>query len=150
MFNKKKTETTPQVMTFLGKGAQFKGVLTFEGTTRVDGEIEGEIITQGTLIVGESGVIKAEVTAGTVVVGGRITGNIHASEKIQLLHNSVVTGSLTTHSIVIEDGAILNGICEMQQVPDPALPAWQGGNLGSDRESLYPKTAESQTKIRKQ
>ena len=149
MFNKKKTETTLEVMTYLGKGAQFKGVLTFEGTTRVDGEIEGEIITQGTLIIGESGVIKAQVTAGTVVVGGRITGNIHASEKIQLLHNSVVTGSLTTHSIIIEDGALLNGICEMQTVVEPASAAWEGGKLGSDRDSLYQEGTKLPAKSKK-
>jgi len=149
MFNKKKIETSQEIMTFFGKGAQFKGVLTFEGTARIDGEIEGEIITQGTLIVGETGVIKAEITAGTVVVGGRVTGNIHASQKIQLLHNSVVTGSLTTHSVVIEDGALLNGICEMQHAAEPALAAWQGGNLGSDRDSLYSEAGKITAKTRK-
>jgi cytoskeletal protein CcmA (bactofilin family) len=143
MFDKKKTDTAMEVMTFFGKGAQFKGVLTFEGSARIDGEIEGEIITQGTLIVGESGVIKAEITAGTVVVGGRITGNIHASQKIQLLHDSVVTGSLTTHSIIIEDGALLNGICEMQHAKEPAF------NPASERESLYGAGSTAPAKTRK-
>jgi len=150
MFDKKKKELPQEVMTFFGKGAQFKGVLTFEGTARIDGEIEGEIITQGTLIIGESGVIKAEITAGTVVVGGRINGNIHADQKIQLLSKGVVTGSLTTHSIVIEEGALLNGICEMQNPPSK-LPAWEGGTLlGSDRDSLYKEGTNLPAKPRKQ
>ncbi|MBI3358303.1 MAG: polymer-forming cytoskeletal protein [Nitrospirae bacterium] len=143
MFDKQKIETPQDIMTFFGKGTHFKGVLTFEGTARVDGEIEGEIITQGTLIVGEAGVIKAEVTAGTVIVGGRVNGNIHANQKIQLLPKSVVTGSLTTHAVVIEDGAILNGICEMQHVEEPVFSA------ASDRDSLYAEGANALAKQRK-
>jgi cytoskeletal protein CcmA (bactofilin family) len=150
MFNKKQVEAPQEVMTFLGKGAHFKGVLTFDGTARVDGEIEGEIITQGTLIIGESGVIKAEVTAGTVVVGGKVMGNIHAEQRIQLLVKSVVTGSLTTHAVIIEDGALLNGICEMKQEAEPASESWQGaGSLGSDRDSLYPKDLKLAVKAKK-
>lgn len=112
-----------EIMTFLGKGAQFKGVLHFEGTVRIDGEVEGEVITQGTLIVGERGIINAEITAGTVIVGGRINGNIHASQKIQLLSKSIVTGSLITPCMMIEDGALLNGICEMKRSLESAYSA---------------------------
>jgi len=144
MFNKKKEVVQLEVMTFFGKGTHFKGVLTFDGTARIDGEIEGEIITQGTLIIGESGVVKAEITAGSVVVGGKVIGNIHANQKIQLLPKSVVTGSLTTHSVTIEDGALLNGICEMQPAERELVV------FGSDRDSLYPKEkAVLPTKARK-
>ncbi len=143
MFNSKKTESPQEVMTFFGKGTHFKGVLTFEGIARIDGEIEGEIITQGTLVVGETGIIKAEITAGTVVVGGRVTGNIHAHQKIQLLPNSVVSGSLTTHSVIIEDGALLNGICEMQHIEEPVF------NPSSDRDSLYGAGATLVAKTKK-
>ncbi|MEK7748365.1 MAG: polymer-forming cytoskeletal protein [Nitrospirota bacterium] len=133
MFDKKPKEVeASEVMTFLGKGAHFKGVLTFDGTARLDGEIEGEIITQGMLIIGESGVIKAEITAGSVVVGGHVTGNIHATQKIQILPKATVTGSLTTHSIIIEDGAILNGICEMKESAEKEF-----ASLVSERDSLY-------------
>ncbi len=148
MFEKQKKKEVPQeVMTFFGGGAHYEGVLTFEGTARIDGEVEGEIITQGTLIVGESGVVKSEVTAGTVVVGGRVNGNIHASKKIQLLSKCVVTGSLTTHTIVIEDGAFLNGICEMQHSPEPEMPALRVGKIASDRDSLYPPENATGTNI---
>lgn len=122
MFNKSKENTAPQgeVMTFLEKGAHFKGSLSYEGTVRVDGEIEGEIMTQGTLIVGERGVINAEISAGTVIVGGRINGNIHATQKIQLLPKSMVTGSLASPCLIIEDGALFNGISEMKRAMEPS------------------------------
>jgi cytoskeletal protein CcmA (bactofilin family) len=151
MFEKKKTETVNEVMTFFGKGTHFKGVLTFEGTARIDGEIEGEVITQGTLIVGESGIIRAEITAGAVIVGGKVNGNIHASQKIQLLPKSVVTGSLTTHSIIIEDGALLNGICEMQTTVEPEYKAWPEGKPLAERDSYKENatTASPHGKARK-
>ncbi len=119
MFGKEKKEATAimqdDVMTFLGKGTHFKGTLHFEGTMRIDGEVEGEIITQGTLIIGERGIINAEVSAGTVIIGGRINGNIHATQRVQLLTKSMVTGAVNTPSVTIEDGALLNGICEMKR-----------------------------------
>jgi cytoskeletal protein CcmA (bactofilin family) len=108
-----------EVITFLEKGTHFKGILSFEGTVRVDGEIEGEIMTRGTLIVGEQGIIGAEINAGTVIVGGRINGDIHATRKIQLLPKSVVTGSMAAPSMIIEEGALFNGICEMKRMMEP-------------------------------
>lgn len=124
MFKKVEAKTEPgqgEAMTFLEKGVHFKGTLTYEGTVRVDGEIEGDITTQGTLIVGERGIINADISAGTVIVGGRINGNIHALQKIQLLPKSVVTGSLTAPCLIIDDGALLNGICEMKRTIEPIL-----------------------------
>ncbi len=123
MFKKKEDVILPkeEVISFMGKGVQFKGVVTYEGTIRVDSEIEGEIITEGTLIVGESGILEAEIRVGTIIIGGRVNGNIQASQKIQLLPRSVVTGRLIAPSIVMEDGAIFNGICEMKRSLDPAL-----------------------------
>src|SRR5438094_672745 len=62
--------------TFLGKGAQFKGIIHFEGTIRIDGRLEGEIHTKGTLMVGEHAVIEGDISADVVVSGGHIDGNI--------------------------------------------------------------------------
>lgn len=102
-----------EIIAFLGKGTEFKGVITYQGTVRIDGQIEGEVITEGTLIVGETAVIRAEINAGTVISGGKITGNITASEKIQLLPSAVHEGSLKGPIVIIEEGVRFNGTCEM-------------------------------------
>ncbi len=65
--------------------------------------------------MGERGIINSEIAAGTVIVGGRVNGNIHATQKVHLLSKSIITGSLTTPCLMIEDGALLNGICEMKR-----------------------------------
>lgn len=62
--------------TFLGKGVDFKGIVNFEGTVRIDGRLEGEIHTKGTLVVGELATIKGIISAGVLVCSGRINGTI--------------------------------------------------------------------------
>jgi len=99
--------------TFLAKGAEFKGILHFAGEIRVDGRIEGEIHTTGTLVIGEYGVIKGVVSAGSVVNSGKMNATVTAREKIQLSKTGVLIGDIRTPSIAIEDGAHFHGMCDM-------------------------------------
>src|SRR5947208_9757606 len=101
-------------ITFLGKGAQFKGVITYEGTIRIDGRLEGEIHTKGTLMVGEHAVIEGDINADVVVCGGQINGNIVASEKVQLLSTGIVTGTIKTPLLSVEEGVGLHGMCDAE------------------------------------
>src|SRR3989475_3535843 len=82
--------------TFLGKGAQFKGIIHFEGTIRIDGRLEGEIHTKGTLMVGEHAVIEGDISADVVVSGGDINGKVVAHGKGELLPAGEVQGVLKT------------------------------------------------------
>ena len=99
--------------TFLGKGVDFKGVVNFDGTIRIDGRLEGEIHTTGTLIVGEHAVIKGIISAGILMTSGKINGTVTATEKIQILKPSVLIGDIRTPAILIEDGAHFHGMCDM-------------------------------------
>ena len=98
--------------TFLGKGSHFKGIVTFEGTIRIDGRLEGEIHTKGTLVVGEHAVIEGDIGADVVISGGRVTGNIIASQKVQLLSTGVVLGTIKTPLLSVEEGVRFMGNCE--------------------------------------
>ena len=82
--NDKVFEQSHDVSAFVGEGVEFKGVISYQGTVRIDGQLEGEIHTDGVLIVGKSAVIDAKVEAGTIICQGRILGNIVASEKSNL------------------------------------------------------------------
>jgi len=99
--------------TFLGKGVDFKGVVHFEGTVRIDGRLDGEVHTKGMLIVGEHAVIKGTITAGTLVSAGRIKANVTAVEKVQLLKPALLIGDVRTPSIAVEEGAHFHGACDM-------------------------------------
>jgi cytoskeletal protein CcmA (bactofilin family) len=102
-----------EIRAFLGEGTQFKGVLSFAGAVRVDGHLEGEIIGDEVLIIGEPGQVKAEIEVGTVVVSGRVQGNITAKQRVELLRPSRVTGTIRTPCLVVAEGALFNGNCEM-------------------------------------
>src|SRR5947208_14782083 len=99
--------------TFLGKGAQFKGIIHFEGTIRIDGRLEGEIHTKGTLMVGEHAVIEGDISADLMVSGGQINGNFGASERVQLFSSAVVTGTIKTPLLTREERVQLYGTCKV-------------------------------------
>jgi len=120
-----------EIKAFLGEGTEFKGVLSFQGTVRIDGHVEGEVVGDDLLIVGEPGFLKAEVEVGTVVNSGRIVGNIRAKRRVELLASSVVSGNITTPSLVISEGAVFNGTCLMAE-PEVG-PELEGGQAGGRR-----------------
>ncbi len=106
--------TLPDEVAFVGKDVEFKGVITYSGTVRIDGSLEGEINTDGGLLVGPEAVLKAKVSAGTVVCHGNITGDIQATKQIVLCAPAVVQGSLTTPVLSMEEGVVFNGTLEMK------------------------------------
>ena len=101
------------IRAFLGEGTEFKGVITFEGTVRVDGVLEGEVITDDTFIIGTAAKVKAEIKAGVVIVMGRMEGKIETKEKCEVRVGSHVSGEIFTPSIYIEEGAVFEGTCHM-------------------------------------
>jgi len=107
-----------EIAAFLSKGTSFKGVITYEGSIRIDGKVEGEIISKGALIVGESAHIQAEVSVGSIVCAGRMTGNIQASEKVHLQSSATLSGSLATPALIIDEGVSFNARCEMKKRPE--------------------------------
>ena len=104
-----------EIKAFLGEGTNFKGILTFEGTVRVDGKMEGEILTKDTLVVGESAEINAEIQVDTIVVSGAVKGNITATGKVQVYRPGKISGNIKTPSLFIEEGVIFDGGCVMTQ-----------------------------------
>ena len=107
------TPEQAEITAFLGKGTAFKGVLSFEGTIRVDGRIEGEIVSKDTLIAGDGAYIQGEITVGTLISSGKIVGNITASQKVHVLSPGHIQGNIKTPKLIIEEGVTFDGKCEM-------------------------------------
>ena len=122
-----------EIRAFLGEGTQFKGVLSFAGAVRIDGHLEGEVVGEELLIIGEPGQVKAEIEVGTLVVSGRVQGNITARERVELLRPSRVTGTVRTPCLVVAEGALFNGSCEMAGSEEEAAgrpEVKEGGPVG--------------------
>jgi cytoskeletal protein CcmA (bactofilin family) len=134
------TVTGQDDFTFLGKDVIFKGILTLEGNIRVDGRLEGELRSTGTLIVGEDAVIRGNIMAGILITSGKINGNVIASERIKILKPGIVIGDIHTPAISIEAGALFHGLSDMgsdTRIEDRSTTNKIAQNLTIHRENLH-------------
>ncbi len=111
---------------FMDEGTEFLGELRFRDTLRIDGHLKGKIVSDNTLIVGESGHVEADIDCGVVSIRGTVLGRVHGRQRIELLAGSKVQATLVSPKLVIEDGAFFQGDCEMVPVghaaPGPSRP----------------------------
>lgn len=98
---------------YLGRGSRVSGKLNFDGTVRVDGQVEGEISAQDTLIVGERAVVTAQINGNTVIIKGKVTGDINARKRVEIRAPGKLYGNIVTPSLVIHDGVVFEGHCSM-------------------------------------
>lgn len=101
------------VQASLGKGSRVEGKLTFEGSVRIDGQIEGDITAQDSVIIGKNAEVTAQIHAATVVVEGRVTGDITARQRVELRAPAKLIGNVSTPSLIIHEGAMFEGSCTM-------------------------------------
>jgi cytoskeletal protein CcmA (bactofilin family) len=98
---------------FIDEGTEFRGELRFRNVFRVDGRVRGRIVSDNTLIVGETGDVEAEIDCGTVSIKGQAKGQIRGRQKIELLAGCRVSGTLNTPALMIEEGSLFQGDCDM-------------------------------------
>jgi cytoskeletal protein CcmA (bactofilin family) len=117
------------VETVLGQDSVFKGgKIVSKGTLRIDGQIEAEIEAEDSIVVGPTGVVRANITARSVAISGKVYGNINAQERLELQPTCEVHGDLqtATGALIVEGGAKLEGRCTMglgeKQAGSPGQP----------------------------
>lgn len=118
---------TDQVETIIGQDTQIKGTITAAGTIRVDGQVEGEIIGRSDVVIGETGKVQAQIRGRNVTLAGVVHGNIDVADKLELASSGKLYGDITTGILIIGEGAVFKGACEMRQSPEDAA-ATQSGN----------------------
>ncbi|MCP3986638.1 MAG: polymer-forming cytoskeletal protein [bacterium] len=99
---------------FIDQGSAFEGKLSFKDTVRIDGSFRGQIKSENTLVVGETGEIDANIESQIVIVSGQVIGDVVATRKIVLHKTAEVEGNLESPTVVIEDGASFNGQLTMK------------------------------------
>ena len=129
-----------KITTIIGNGAECNGDFNAEGSVRIDGCINGNVNVTGVLIVGATGQINGDVIANCTIVGGEINGNVNIAEKTELISTARIIGNITTKLIVIDENAIFQGSCNMNQDvnakrPKPGFKATREGKK-SAREAI--------------
>lgn len=99
------------INTLVGKGSFIKGNLRVNGFIRIDGDIDGNLETDGNVIIGETARVRGNLSAKSVIIGGIIFGNITTKENVKLLTTSAVIGNIISKKTVIENNAFFQGHC---------------------------------------
>ena len=101
---------------FVGGGTVLTGETTFNAMLRIDGHLKGSVSSEeGTLIIGSTGQVDADITVASAVINGAVNGDVIASEKLTLGRTARVVGDIHAPRLIIEDGATLEGSCSMLQ-----------------------------------
>ena len=116
MWEKKKE--VEEVRAFLGKGAEFIGKLIFNGAVRIDGDFQGEVYGQESLVIGEGALVKANIAVNSVYIGGDVKGNIDVKEKINIHSTGKFYGDVRTPVFVMEEGAFFDGRSHMAEATE--------------------------------
>jgi cytoskeletal protein CcmA (bactofilin family) len=109
-----------EITTLLGRGSEFEGKLTFEGTVRIDGKLKGEVFSEDVLIIGEGALVEAQIDIGEIIIQGNVVGNIRASRGIEIHAPGRVKGDLTTPSLQIDKGVVFEGCSFMEEASSRA------------------------------
>lgn len=99
----------------VGEGARFEGLLTFGGTAIVEGELRGEIVGHGTLVLGEGADVEARIEVDELISSGSARGEIEARERVELRGSARLSGELRTPRLCAADGCIIDARCHMRK-----------------------------------
>jgi cytoskeletal protein CcmA (bactofilin family) len=124
MFNGSNGQKTPtarraapardaNAVTILTSGCHFSGKMYCRGASRIGGKIEGQIVSEGLLVIEDEAVIDAEIKAEEVIIQGRVHGKLVASSRVELCASSHFEGEVTTPVLVVREGALFNGNATM-------------------------------------
>lgn len=104
---------------YVGAGTVLTGETSFQAMLRIDGHLTGRVSSEnGTLVIGSTGRVDADISVVTATVGGTVNGDIVATEKVELGRTARVLGNIQTPRLVIEDGAIFEGSCSMMKAKE--------------------------------
>jgi cytoskeletal protein CcmA (bactofilin family) len=110
----KKKKRSDHISTILGIGTTIEGTLKFKDTIRLDGRVNGDILSEkGTIIIGERANVKAQIRVCTAVIKGEVDGQVQATERIEVYPPAKITGDIQAPVISIEPGVFFNGNCSM-------------------------------------
>jgi len=107
-------EVDRHMNTIIGKDTVINGEMNIEGALRVDGTVKGKIVCSDCVTLGATGLVEADIEANTAIIAGRMVGNIQTAEKIELQAKCEMEGDIKTKSLIIEQGAVFCGACNMK------------------------------------
>lgn len=122
MMDKKRNLDENNVVTIIGPGTTVKGELESKGTIRIEGMVTGRVDCEDTIVVHESGHVKADLVAGQVIISGTVEGNTFAHDRIEATSQAKIVGNITAPRISIAEGVMFEGQCAMKPAGQMKAP----------------------------
>lgn len=127
-----------KISSIIGKDMVLEGTIFSKEAIRIDGEVKGEVRTEGTLIIGESGKIKGNITAGNIMAGGIVEGDLTSENRIEVAATGRITGNIKTKCLIIDENAVFRGQCLMN------MPGMEDiKDVSASKENLLAKETET-------
>ncbi|MCP4727958.1 MAG: polymer-forming cytoskeletal protein [bacterium] len=119
-YNQRNDKVKPSdiIETVMGAGTFIKGIIRVKNSGRIDGIVEGEVISDQDIIIGETGEILGHIRAKRAVIGGKVRGEVKAVKRVVLEHKADLEGDIITESLKVSNGAVFNGNCRMLKNPE--------------------------------
>ena len=102
------------ICAIIEEGCRFEGNLSFNGVVRIAGVVTGSIYSNDTLIISEAAIINADVNANTILISGTVKGNIKATSRVEIRKPARFEGTITSPSLIVEEGVIFHGVTKMK------------------------------------
>jgi len=124
----------------IAKETRIVGEIVAQGNIRIEGQVEGTLKSEKKVVIGESARIMGSITAVEVEISGSIEGTVECSEALYLKKTAVIKGDMVTKKLVVENGAVFNGKCQMTEVVNlEASPKAVNNNHEQPKEKLLAK-----------
>lgn len=107
------TQNTSPAVNIISEGTKLKGNLNAQSDIRIGGFVDGEALSKGKLIITGKGKVAGNVTSADADIAGRVEGEVRVSNKLILRQNAIVDGNIYTKTLIVEEGAQINGACRM-------------------------------------
>ncbi len=104
-----------EISAIIEEGCKFEGNLSFNGVARIAGIVNGSIFSNYTVIISEGAVINADINANVILISGTVKGNMKASSRVEIIKPARFEGTITTPSLIVEEGVIFHGTTKMRE-----------------------------------
>lgn len=109
------TSNYQDIAAVIEQGCKFEGNLSFNGIARIAGIVHGSIFSNDTVVISEGAVINADINANIILVSGTVKGNLKASARVEIVKPARFEGTITTPSLIVEEGVIFHGTTKMTE-----------------------------------
>lgn len=116
MLKKNNNQFVTGNMTIIGAGTVVEGLLNVSSSARIDGTVNGDIVSEGVIVISETGIVNGNITAAEVKIGGTVNGNLIISGKTELVSKGRLVGDIKTESLSIDETAVFQGNCKMNSM----------------------------------